>query len=204
MKIRSRAAFTLIELLVVVAIIGALGAMLYPVLSKARESGYNVKCASNLHQLQLAVLNYGSVPCATNYWLKGEDGKYTFIRGWIGWKASTSQGDNSGKYNWRGGEGIACITNGTLWGYTKGIDIYACPSHKVDVKLRDVARSYSVNPAAIGQSYMNPTVSFANTIVFLDDKDVGTGNFYAESINVAVWHRSQGNVVFLDGHIERR
>jgi len=51
-------AFTLIELLVVLAIIGLLAAILFPVLSKARESGYQASCASNLHQIYLAVELY--------------------------------------------------------------------------------------------------------------------------------------------------
>lgn len=57
-RLRSRAGFTLIELLVVIAIIGILMALLFPVFSRARESGYQTHCMTNLHQIGTAVQMY--------------------------------------------------------------------------------------------------------------------------------------------------
>ncbi len=59
-KFRPLSAFTLIELLTVIAVIGLLAGMLLPALNSAREKGRRMACASNLHQIGIAILSYAS------------------------------------------------------------------------------------------------------------------------------------------------
>ena len=54
----SRRGFTLIELLVVIAIIAILAAILFPVLTRAREQGRISSCTSNLRQIYSALAMY--------------------------------------------------------------------------------------------------------------------------------------------------
>jgi prepilin-type N-terminal cleavage/methylation domain-containing protein/prepilin-type processing-associated H-X9-DG protein len=53
-------AFTLIELIVVVVIIAVLAALLFPVLSQAKEKGYATKSSQNLRQLTAANIAYAA------------------------------------------------------------------------------------------------------------------------------------------------
>lgn len=53
-------AFTLVELLVVLALMAILMTLLLPALRQAKEAARLTQCLSNLHQLNLAILNYAT------------------------------------------------------------------------------------------------------------------------------------------------
>lgn len=57
---RRSAGFTLIEMLVVIGIVAILAAILFPVLSRARESGRRANCLSNLQQISTAMKAYST------------------------------------------------------------------------------------------------------------------------------------------------
>jgi prepilin-type N-terminal cleavage/methylation domain-containing protein/prepilin-type processing-associated H-X9-DG protein len=55
---QTRLGFTLVELLVVVVVIAILAALLLPALIGARLAAYRIQCASNLHQIGIALALY--------------------------------------------------------------------------------------------------------------------------------------------------
>ena len=221
---KTRWGFTIIELLLVIAVMMILAAMILPMLSKARESGRSTRCVSNLHQLQIAVMNcagVGLIPDRVS-WIEtktdpysGQILGYTHHAGWVGfWKHTNGEthqaNDFDQTYGWTiNDKGISSITNGALWGYARDKGIYLCPTFAM--KRKDALRSYSMDTGVFTNTI---TDGWATVIpLFSDDiellKLAGTAPSAAadgEMKPTEIWkgHLDKANVVFLDGHLEKR
>jgi prepilin-type N-terminal cleavage/methylation domain-containing protein/prepilin-type processing-associated H-X9-DG protein len=224
MKTAQKPAFTLIELLVVIVIIVILATLLFPALQKTLESGRNAKCQSNLRQLQLASLNYATdnqfLPPSASYWLDDGTGNKTHIHGWVAWyKASyaSETAGSGGSYAWRGTLGMACITNGSLWSYAhNSAEVYICPTFvmKSTCGVNDAQWSYGMNLGASGANIYGlqgaTTMIFADSSILSNSPASPTPNPISQiaTNQVGAWHvkgkTRGGNVVYHDGHVERR
>jgi prepilin-type N-terminal cleavage/methylation domain-containing protein len=162
---RKQNAFTLIELLVVIAVIAILAAILFPVLTAAKERGRQISCLNNLKQLSNAFLEYvtdnnNTVPPISLYNFPPP------VPNWCGTQETFGRTDPK---------------NGSLWPYTRNMAIYLCPSDKrreakgLSTSLvpsiedrRNYPLSYSMNGT------LNQRLSNGNFRCARLDADVGT------------------------------
>jgi prepilin-type N-terminal cleavage/methylation domain-containing protein/prepilin-type processing-associated H-X9-DG protein len=133
---RETSGFTLVELLVVIGIIAVLIGILLPSLNRAREKAHQVKCASNLRQIGLAMVMYtnenkGMFPAPA---ISKNNPIYLRYDDWIYWQP----GRNSDE--------------GAIQKYIGPVfspEVYRCPSDDVEAHLQggqpNYNYSYSVN-----------------------------------------------------------
>lgn len=207
---KERKGFTLIELLVVIAIIAILAAILFPVLTRAKEAARKTSCVSNLSQIAKAWGMYNS------------DFDETCMR------ASVSNGDKT-IYWWGSWDGKKLHENeGLLYPYMNSRVIQACPSFENFLRTALGYTGYAYNYAYLSPSEYQPPdwtevpvpvfthqiQDPANTIAFADsarinnwdyDKATLEGNAYLDppSYNYPGFHarhNAMGNTVWCDGH----
>lgn len=216
-------AFTLIEMLVVIAIIALLAAMLLPALGRAKEQGRNTQCMSNLRQLQIAWQLYTGdnngrlVPNGFG----ANSGKVpdnpSWVGGWLDFRSNINP-DNS---DIRPLVDPNYLYGAMLGNYAPNAGVFRCPS---DGTKR--VRSYSLN-GYLGAN--TPTIinlrvcktidqvrDPARTFSFLEEmyETIDDGLFFAvqhpdfstggDGGVPAGPHLKYGNLLFADGHWEKR
>jgi len=115
---RGKPGFSLVELLIVIAVIGLLMAMLTPTLSRAREYARVTVCRASLGNLAKANITYAA---ANNQF-------YAHPRQWVTnvyahWTLATQA------------EAEAHMQDGTLWRYTRSLEVYCCPTFRIAAGL---------------------------------------------------------------------
>lgn len=219
-----RVAFTLVEMLVVIAVIMTLAMILTPALSRAKESGRTARCASNLRQLYMAAMNSaidgGSLPSAASSWSSNTSPagatRYIHNPGWVAWYNVVPNTPllsmvPAGIYDWKGANGISSITNGAFWAIVKAKDVYLCPTFALRnvCGVDNAVRSYSMNSEVSGLSALMVSRP-VGTVLFGDDRLVTNSPYDASFVTneISRWHTTTngtpaGQVVFLDGHVEK-
>lgn len=212
--IEMRHAFTLIELLVVIAIIAILAALLFPVLSRTRESARKTRCISNLKQIgmamQMYVQDYDERLVPWSYpdvqrgaWRIGVYGWQELIKPYLASRTYTRTTDPSGT---------------TVFQYE---DLFWCPSQKEVSRMAMGTAiayvSYAINGnvsgfviAPNGNAALVPPPPLSRIeqpaeVMWVCDSPghvVNPSRCVDDLNGVAARHFECANVLFIDGHVK--
>ncbi len=198
-----RKGFSLIELLVVIAIIAVLAAILFPMLTAARERAKSTKCQSNMKQIALAIKAYGTdwdnkFPWCSDFvfgppLMPDVLWKYASTKKKMGvWVCPADIGDGT----WGGSNTPYWTTIDTSYGYPGSN--YQGWGHAY---LAGLSQDNPVDPAAVGTHTWiwrlplskRPLIFDHNPFHFLKQKGTSADRFSAKGVN---------NMICCDGHIK--
>ncbi len=164
----ARRAFTLIELLVVIAIIAILAAILFPVFAQAKAAAKQSVCLSNVKQMNLAIVQYGS----DNDDLYPAGEPYVFGHwnyGYTGWDFPCySDEGNTDCLQW----------GNAAFPYVKSVGIFNCPTAQV------------ANPYGYGSDRVPTAYTYNGVLQFTSQTNV-----VSPTVTVLLWSGFMANAV---------
>ncbi len=199
----NKKAFTLIELLVVIAIIGIIGAFLLPAFGRARENHRQSMCASNLHQIGIAMHMY-----LDDHDFKFPEYHYR-VAGWVQTKKGKIWRQNIPKHWYH-----------KLEPYIDDRDVFKCPSYKYheyapeDLEDTGMFFSYGYNKQGLSLGYTKWGLSLrdinevknASQCIMVGDgagRENPRGSYsYIEKNFISKRHSNGTNILFVDNHIK--
>jgi prepilin-type processing-associated H-X9-DG protein len=187
---------------VVIGIIALLAAILFPVLSRARENARKTTCLSNLQQLGLAFQQY-TQDAGRRYPGAGQFQKWGNGGHWV--SGTTTMATAAAPYTATGVS--ANVEAGALYSYVRSGGVYVCPSN-ADGDVKKL--TYSMNCAIAGMNDVR--LRTPSEIVLLVDEDKANDGFFyipgtspsgfTSTDSLTQIHNGGGNILFTDGHVK--